>query len=169
VVSFAALFVVTALLLVATAASVLGGALGQGLSSIIPQLGAVINAGLSTFISLASLVGAMILLYWFIPNRRPSLRHALPGAIGVTIALLLVSRIFPLYVALFGEGFNVYAAFGTILLFLFWLYIVGVVLAAGAVLNAFIEDPRGSVAASSLAARALTGQLDLPTTAETPA
>jgi membrane protein len=163
VVSFAALFTVTALLVVGTAASVLGGALGEGLATFIPQLGSVIDAGVSTFISIASLVISMILLYWLIPNRRISLRQALPGAIGVSIAMLLVVRIFPIYVALFGEGFNVYAAFGTILLFMFWLYIVGVVLAAGAVLNSFLEDPRGSVAASSLAARALIGQLEVPT------
>ncbi len=159
VVSFAALFAVTGLLLINTAAAILGSSLGESLSAYIPQLGAAIDAGVGTLISITALVAMTVLMYWLIPNRRHSLIHALPGAALTTIALLLIVRIFPIYVALFGGGFSVYAAFGTILLFMFWLYIVGVVLAAGAVLNAFIEDPAGSTALSSLSARALTGQL----------
>jgi membrane protein len=162
VVSFAALFTVTALLLITTAAAILGGALGETVTQYIPEFGAAINATLGTLISLSALVIMMILMYWLIPNRHHSLLHALPGAALTTIALLLIVRIFPIYVALFGGGFSVYAAFGTILLFLFWLYIVGVVLVAGAVLNAFLEDPHGSVARASIAARALTGQFQPP-------
>jgi membrane protein len=164
VVSFAALFTVTALLLINTAAALLGGALGETLSAYIPEFGSAIDAGLGTLISVAALVVMMILMYWLIPNRHHSLIHALPGAALTTIALLLIVRIFPIYVALFGGGFSVYAAFGTVLLFMFWLYIVGVVLVAGATLNAFLEDPRGSVELASISARALTGQLDAPDT-----
>jgi membrane protein len=162
VVSFAGLFGLTALLLINTATAILGGALGDSLSAYIPQFATFINAGLATLISIVALVVMLVLMYWLIPNRRHSLIHALPGAALSTVALLLIVRIFPIYMALFGGGFSIYAAFGTVLLFMFWLYIVGVVLIAGAVLNAFIEDPRGSVALSSLSARALTGQLPVP-------
>jgi membrane protein len=160
VVSFAALFVVAACLLVSVAALVLGGALGETLHSLFPQFGAAIDASLSTAISIGTLVVMLFLMYWFIPNRRHSLVHALPGTALTSVALLLVVRIFPIYVALFGGGFSVYAAFGSILLFMFWLYIVGVILVAGAVLNAFLEDPHGSVERASLAAKALTGRLE---------
>jgi membrane protein len=162
VVSFAALFVVAACLLITTGAAILGGALGETLTSYVPELGAAIDAGLGTAISLATLLLMMVLLYWWIPNTRHSLIHALPGAVGTTVALVLVVRIFPLYVALFGGGFSVYAAFGSVLLFMFWLYIVGVILVAGAALNAFVRDPHGSVERASIAARALTGRLDMP-------
>jgi membrane protein len=160
VISFAALFVTTALLLVATGASILGGAVGQAVSTVIPELGAVLDAAMANLISVSALVAAMVLMYWLLPNKRHSLRHALPGAALASVALLLALRIFPLYVALFGGGFNLYAAFGSVLLFMFWLYIVGVILAGGAVLNAFLEDPQGSVIVSSVVARALTGQVD---------
>ena len=166
VVSFAALFVVTALLLITTSAAVLGGALGETLTAYLPELAAIINPNLGTLISIGALVVMMVLMYWLIPNRRHSLVHALPGAALASIALLLIVRIFPIYVALFGGGFSVYAAFGTILLFMFWLYIVGVVLVAGAVLNAFLEDPQGSVERAAISARALTGQLAMPETHE---
>jgi membrane protein len=168
IVSFAGLFVATGLLLVAGVASILGGALGQGVAAIVPQLGAAIDAGVGTLISLVGLVVAMILMYWLIPNKHHSFLHALPGAALASVAIVLVLRIFPIYVALFGEGFNVYAAFGTILLFMFWLYIIGVVLIGGAVLNAFLEDPRGSVARASLSARALAGQMEVPASRSSP-
>jgi membrane protein len=161
IVSFAALFVVAACLVVTSAAAILGGALGDTVTAYIPQLGAAVDAGLGTFISVATLVLMLVLMYWLIPNREHSLLHALPGAALTSVAMLLVVRIFPIYVALFGGGFSVYAAFGTILLFMFWLYIVGVILVAGAALNAFLKDPEGSVQKSSIAARALTGQFDI--------
>ena len=162
VVSFAALFVVAACLVITSGAAILGGALGDTLTDYIPRLGAAIDAGLGTLISVTALVLMVVLMYWLLPNRHHNLLHALPGAALTSVALLLVVRIFPIYVALFGGGFSVYAAFGTILLFMFWLYIVGVILVAGAVLNAFLEDPEGSVEKSSIAARALTGQFDPP-------
>jgi membrane protein len=168
-VSFAALFVLTTLLLLATGASLLSGALGEAVTSVIPQLGAALDAAVATTISVIGLVGMMVLMYWLLPNKRHSFRHALPGAAAASIALILAVRIFPLYVALFGGGFNLYAAFGTVLLFMFWLYIVGVILAGGAVLNAFLEDPQGSVIQSSFIARVLTGQVDGPGTTIGPA
>jgi membrane protein len=161
VVSLAALFAVAGLLLVSTSASVLGGELGHGLASLVPEVAPAIDTGVGTLISVVGLVGMTVLMYWLIPNTKHSLRHALPGAVVASLALWLAVRIFPIYVALFGGGFNLYAAFGSVLLFMFWLYIVGVVLISGAVLNSFLEDPRGSVAQASLAARALAGQLDV--------
>jgi membrane protein len=162
VVSFAGLFVATACLLITAGAAVLGGELGQALTAYIPELGAALDAGIGSAISVTALVVLLILTYWLIPNSRHRFVHALPGAGLASIALLLVVRIFPIYVALFGGGFSVYAAFGSILLFMFWLYIVGVVLVAGAVLNAFLENPERSVEKASIAARALTGQLEVP-------
>jgi membrane protein len=162
IISFAALFVAAVLLLVATGAAVFGGALGDSVAAIVPQLRPVIDAGLSTGISVIGVVVMMVLMYWLLPNRHHSFRHALPGAALTSVAFLLVLRLIPLYVALFGAGFNVYAAFGTVLLFMFWLYIVGVIIIGGAVLNAFLEEPERSVALASLAARAVTGQLETP-------
>ena len=161
-VSFAALFVLTGLVLLATGMAVAGGVFGQAVAAALPRLGAVVDAGLATAVSVAALVATFILMYWKLPNARVSFRQALPGALVGSALFLAVLRLFPLYVAFFGQGFSVYAAFGTVLLFMFWLYIVGVVLVGGAVLNAFLQDPERSVALSSLAARAVTGRLEVP-------
>jgi membrane protein len=165
VVSFAALFVVTALFLIAATAAVVGSAVGQAIADLVPELTPVMDAakaGLGPAISIIGLALILVLLYWLIPNTRHSFRHALPGAALACVLLLLVVRLFPVYVQFFGQGVNVYAAFGTVLLFMFWLYVVGVVLIGGAVLNAFLEDPQHSVAKSEFAARALNGRLEVP-------
>jgi membrane protein len=161
VISFAALFVAAALLIVATGAALMGSALGESIAAILPGLAPLINAGVAAFVSLGGLVAMMVLMYWLLPNRHHSFRHALPGAALASVLLVLVLRLWPLYVALFGQGFNVYAAFGTVLLFMFWLYIVGVIIIAGAVLNAYLEHPERSVALAAVAARAMSGQLDV--------
>ena len=161
-VSFAALFVLTAMVLMATAAGALGGVFGQAVAYALPGLGVAVDAGLATAVSLAVLTAAFVLMYWGLPNAPIALRQALPGALAAAALFVAVLRLFPLYVALFGQGFSVYAAFGTVLLFMFWLYIVGVVLVGGAELNAFLQDPERSVALSALAARAAAGRLDVP-------
>lgn len=160
-VSFAGLFVMTGLLVITVGAALLGGALGQRVAIFVPELEPLTDAGVAPLVSVSGLVVMIVLLYWLIPNRHHDFRHALPGAGVVCVLLLLVLRFFPLYVAIFGQGFNLYAAFGSILLFMLWLYVVGVILIGGAVLNAFLEAPQASVATSAFAARALTGQLDI--------
>ena len=128
---------------------------------VVPRLW-VVDAGLATVASLTGLFFAFVLLYRVLPNTPVSLRQALPGALLAAGLFVAVLRIFPLYVALVGGGFSVYAAFGTVLVFMLWLYIVGVVVVGGAELNAFLQEPERSVTLASLAARALTGKLELP-------
>ena len=63
-----------------------------------------------------------------------------PRAIGPVSEGRRTGRVAPLYVSLFGGGFNVYAAFGTVLLFVLGLYLVGVALVGGAERDAFPEQ-----------------------------
>ena len=131
------------LVLVGSTAAVVGGVFGEGLASLMPRLWATVDAGLATTGSLIGMFFAFLLLYWVLPNTQVSLRQALPGALLGAGLFVAVLRIFPFYVALFGAGFSVYAAFGTVLVFMLWLYIVGVVVVGGAELNAFLHERSG--------------------------
>jgi membrane protein len=88
-----------------------------------------------------------LLLYRTLPNCPLSWRHALPGALASGALFFLILKLFPLYLQLFGVGFEVYAVFGTFLLLMFWTYLLGIVIVFGAELNAFIDpgsaSPRG--------------------------
>jgi membrane protein len=108
------------------------------------------------------LIIAFGVLYLVIPNRPLNWKSTLPGAIVAPLAFLLVLRVFPLYIALFGGGFSIYVALGGLLVFLFWLYVVGLIVVTGAELNSFIEHPVRSVQLAAISARGLAGQLELP-------
>jgi membrane protein len=107
------------------------------------------------------LVGVLTCMYWWLPNSRHSLKSSLPGAVAAAVGLVIVSGVFPLYVALFGQGFSLFAAFGSVLLFMFWLWIVGLVLIGGAELNAFLAAPERSSAQADFAAKARRGETPL--------
>jgi membrane protein len=142
-VSFGALFALAAVVLVAGLAAANG---------IVPSS---IDLGLA-------LVAVLICMYWKLPNSRHSLRSSVPGAVVAALLLVIITGVFPLYVALFGQGFNLFAAFGSVLLFMFWLWIVGLVVVGGAELNAFLAAPERSAAMAELSARARQGRLDPP-------
>jgi membrane protein len=140
-VSFGALFGLAAVVLVAGLAAASGFVPGS------VELG-------------VALVGVLTCMYWWLPNSPHSLKSSLPGAVVAAVLLVLITGIFPLYVALFGQGFNLFAAFGSVLLFMFWLWIVGLVVVGGAELNAFLAAPERSSAMADLSARARSGRLD---------
>jgi hypothetical protein len=48
----------------------------------------------------------------------------------------------PLYLSLFGQGFEAYAAFGVFLILMFWLYLLGWVIVIGVEINAFLEGSK---------------------------
>jgi YihY family inner membrane protein len=142
ILSFAAFFAFTVMVLVSTTLSIL-------------------LAELSTPIWWLNVVAVFVLFYKVLPNTAVGWRQALPGALVAGVAFVLTLRLFPLYVALFGAGFNIYAAFGTLLLFAFWLYIVGVIVMLGVELNAYLAAPARSVYLASVSARAMAGKLEL--------
>lgn len=159
-ISVAALFAVTGIALMSSVFALASSVVGQYLVTFIPELAPIIDQGSGTAISLVGLLVVLLLAYRMLPNARLSIRDCVPGILVAALLFVAVLRLFPLYVALFGGGFSVYAAFGSVLLFMFWLYLLGVVLIGGAELNAFLKDPERSVLLSSLAAQALRGQLE---------
>jgi hypothetical protein len=77
------------------------------------------------------------------------------------VLFFVILQVFPLYLALFGRGFQAYAAFGVFLLLMFWVYLLGIVLVLGAELNAFLEEPARSTALAETKAKAEKGQVAL--------
>jgi hypothetical protein len=77
-----------------------------------------------------------------------------PGALLASVLLLLLTQVFPLYVALFPPN-HAYAFFGVFLVLTFWLYLLGMVLVLGAELNAFLEVPAPANVPATATAAAL--------------
>jgi membrane protein len=101
-----------------------------------------VGALVGSSISLVTAVAMFWLLYTVLPNRQRRWRLTLPGALVAAALFFLILHLFPLYLSLFGKGFEAYAAFGVFLVLMLWLYLLGLVLVVGVELNAFLERRR---------------------------
>ena len=157
VVALIMLLIVTALLLVSTTAYGLGNAIGS-LPIAVP-VGPVLGRVVGWSISILSAIVMFLLLYRILPNKSQAWQQTLPGALLATVLFFIILQVFPLYLALFGKGFQAYAAFGVFLLLMFWVYLLGIVLVLGAELNAFLEEPGRSTALAEAKAKAEKGHV----------
>ena len=83
------------------------------------------------------MVGLLVMLYRFVPNRTFAARDVFPGALLAGILVEVFSLGFPLYARLAG-GFNTYGAqFGLFFLLAAWLYVLSELILLGAVFNQF--------------------------------
>ncbi len=85
----------------------------------------------------AVMVGLLVMLYRFVPNRTFEVHDVVPGAVLAGILIEVFSLGFPLYVRMAG-GFNTYGAqFGLFFLLAAWFYVVSELILLGAVYNRF--------------------------------
>ncbi|HUZ86093.1 MAG TPA: YihY/virulence factor BrkB family protein [Candidatus Baltobacterales bacterium] len=83
------------------------------------------------------MVGLLVLLYRFVPNRTFTLQEVLPGAVLAGVLIEVLSLAFPLY-ARYAGSFNTYGAqFGLFFLLATWFYLLSELLLLGAVYNRF--------------------------------
>jgi len=84
-------------------------------------------------------LGVFMPTYYLFPDTRATLRGSLPGAAFAAITWTGCSVAFRLYVTS-AESVRLYGAVGAVLLVLTWLYVGGVMLLVGAVVNAVLAD-----------------------------
>ena len=92
---------------------------------------------LSLLVGALVMVGLLVLLYRFVPNRTFTIQEVLPGAVLAGILIEVLSLAFPVY-ARYAGGFNTYGAqFGLFFLLATWFYLLSELLLLGAVYNRF--------------------------------
>lgn len=124
--------------LVATIVAQLVGRLAQSLPMVGPGVApAVVVAGGA--ISLLAAFALCFAIYYVVPNVRLAASQVLPGTLFASLALVLLTQVFPLY-ALYLGNFNRYGAiFGLFFLLMAWAYLVAQALMVGAELNALFR------------------------------
>jgi hypothetical protein len=91
----------------------------------------------SLVIGAVLMIGMLLVLYRFVPNRTFRLNEVLPGAILAGVLVEVLTLAFPFYQRV-SHGFNTYGAqFGLFFLIATWLYLLSQVLLLGAVYNRF--------------------------------
>jgi hypothetical protein len=73
-----------------------------------------------------------------VPNSGLRIWHIWKGAVLGGLLFVALTQIFPLYLRFLGGGFAAYEALGIFLLLMTWFYFLGMILCAGALLNALL-------------------------------
>jgi membrane protein len=87
-------------------------------------------------ISVIAALLLFLLLYRVVPNVPLSFRHVWAGAALSALLFVGLTQAFPIYLRFLGGGFAAYKALGVFLLLMTWFYFLGMILVAGALLNA---------------------------------
>ena len=93
-----------------------------------------------TLVSVALLFGLIpvfLPLYYFFPDTDVTIREVLPGTMFATLGWTALQAVFSIYVDSAAQ-FSAYGVLGGALLFVTWLYLGGIVLLFGAVINAVL-------------------------------
>lgn len=94
-------------------------------------------------IVVGALLLAFALVYRLGPNVHQPFAFITPGSVFATIALLVVSFAFKLYVGNFAHYDKVYGSLGAVIALLVWLFLAGWVILLGAELNDVLERHKG--------------------------
>ena len=126
---------VVVLVLIVLAAIVMGGvaAAVQIVASWLPYPHLVTMVG-----SFVGLFVVFLPVYYVMPPAPVSMSHVLPGAAFAAVGWAVLQTVFVYYVANAGS-YKAYGVLGGILLFVTFLYALGVLVLAGAVLNVTLE------------------------------
>jgi membrane protein len=85
------------------------------------------------------LILAMAIVYYVAPDVEQGWKWITPGSVFAVLMTIVVSLGFSFYVNNFGSYNKTYGSIGTVIVFLTWLYLTGLVILAGGEMNAEIE------------------------------
>jgi membrane protein len=80
-------------------------------------------------------------MYWVVPNTDPRLTmlSVFPGSIFATVGWLILTYGFSFYISNFGNYSSTYGSIGGVIILMLWLYLTGMVLIFGSLLNATFQ------------------------------
>jgi membrane protein len=85
------------------------------------------------------LIFAVALVYYFTPDVKQNWRWISPGAVVAIPGWIVMSLAFSYYINNFGSYNKTYGSIGAVIVLLLWLYLTGLIILAGAVINSVVE------------------------------
>lgn len=86
------------------------------------------------------LLGIFTYLFHKVPNRPMALKHSLTGGLVAAVGVILVQRLFGLYLSKLPNFTLIYGTFSVVPIFLVWLYFTWIAILTGALVAAVLPD-----------------------------
>lgn len=120
---------------------VLGTGLGQDIANGIGlgTVWATVSTWLRWPVIALVLVLAVTLLHYFGPNLDADLKWYVPGAAFSVVTMGIATFVLGIYFRVSGGYSAAYGAFGAVLAFVFWLYVMGLLILLGGVVNMAVQ------------------------------
>jgi membrane protein len=93
-------------------------------------------------VSIVVIAGVLSALYHFAPNIKLPFKTAIPGALFATVAWLVTSFGFSIYINNFGNYSETYGSLGGVVILMIWFFLIGIILVVGAEINAILHRKR---------------------------
>ena len=82
----------------------------------------------------------LLLIYYQLPNRRGHMRHEFTGAVLASLAWMLMTRGFSVYIKYSADNSKMYGSMTSVVLIIIWLYIGMQIVLYGAEINYYLSD-----------------------------
>lgn len=82
----------------------------------------------------------LCVMYYLIPKAKVKIKYIWQGAMFATILANILSKAFSLYLKYFSNSFSIYKAMSIFIILMFWLYLFGIIILSGAVINATFQQ-----------------------------
>ncbi|POH10079.1 ribonuclease BN [Fructilactobacillus sanfranciscensis] len=86
------------------------------------------------------LVIILSMIYFFVPSLKTKWKYTLGGTLFALLGLSILSQLFSQIIGEFFRNISAYKTLGTFIVVMIWLYLTGMVLLIGSVINASVHD-----------------------------
>lgn len=125
---------------------VFGNQIFSFLSSLAPSIDFSILKSIFKYTApLVLILFLFTIFYMFVPSKNVKFKYALPGAIFATIAFMVATFGFQIYVNQFANYSRFYGALGTVVVLMFWMLILSLVMVIGGELNSIFIIKKGEL------------------------
>ena len=136
---YTVLFII--ILILSMLLSVFGNSIRNVIREQIPELSGLARniIQVRSIVSLPLLLLFALIIYKFLPNHKTTVTRAWPGAVFVSVAWLIGTHAFSIYLNIFHGFSNMYGSLTTLVLLMLWIYFCMYVVLLGAKWNTFLH------------------------------
>ncbi len=129
-----------------------GNKLGLFLNHYFPVLEEIIKMvlGMKMVVSFVIMFLFAMIVYRFLPNKKNEWKKQIPGAIFVSVAWIVISEVFSIYMTVSPNFGGLYGSMAAIILVMLWMYFCMYAILIGGHINSFWEEKKKEISLTSI-------------------